>query len=164
MLTHGQLCAHMLGCVDSMPPKHTHTHTRKGKIPMSKHQHTNNTQNTCSTSRRSQKLACSFNCNPGVLGEGLNLPKRPKLPGSGATILVSLWGKSEKKVSHIGANPFLQRCKGFFPVSCPGGSKNFAPLLGNFWRGQQRRPGFDSRPIVIGAGHLHHNVMPMPHT
>ena len=72
-------------------------------------------------------------CDPGSLGEGVDLPKGAKLPGSGANILLSLRARVRKKVSRTGASPFLHRCerlfshqcKGLFPDSCPGGSEEF---------------------------------------
>ena len=71
-------------------------------------------------------------CDPGGLGEGVDLPKGAKLPGSGAKILLGLRGKSQEKVSRTGANPFLHRCNPFshqcerlFPDFCPGGPKEF---------------------------------------
>ena len=44
------------------------------------------------------------------MGEGVDLPKRPKLPGSGAKHFVSPWGKSPEKIPCVGPAD----CKRFF--------------------------------------------------
>ena len=104
------------------------------------------------TARLSQRAMGFWCCDPDGLGEGVDLPKGAKLPGSGANILRSLRGKSQEKVSRTGASPFLhwcnlflpQQCKGLFPDSCPGGSKNLCTTswqLCPFWADRLPLPG-----------------------
>ena len=66
-------------------------------------------------------------CDPGGLGEGVDLPKRAKLPGSGAKILLGLRGKSQGKSLSHWCKPFFAPVQPFFRTSARDFFLFFAP-------------------------------------
>ena len=71
-------------------------------------------------------------CDPGGLGEGVDLPKEPNLPGSGAKFLVSFRGKTQEKSLALVQKRVCNSARDIFLTLASEAHKKFAPPS-NLW-------------------------------